>query len=211
MNSQALAGHWWWLASRASGLVALGLITISVIIGLSLAGRITRKPGLPAKLSALHEQTALAGLIAIAVHGLTLLGDAWLAPGPIGISVPFAMAYKPLWTGLGIIGGYLAAALGLSFYVRRSIGPKLWRKAHRATIVVYGLAVAHTLGAGTDASSPALRWWFAVTVPIVVILLGARMLGVGKSRPKSRPAPRPAVRSLPHGAPRRPEPLEETS
>ena len=61
------------------------------------------------------------------------------------------MAYKPLFTGLGIIGGYLAAILGLSFYVRRRIGPRLWRKAHQLTIVVYALAVVHTLGAGTDA------------------------------------------------------------
>ncbi len=187
MNAQALDGHWWWLASRASGLVALGLITLSVIIGLAQAGRMTRRPGLPRKLSAIHEQTALAGLLAIAVHGLTLLGDAWLAPGPVGISVPFVMGYKPVWTGLGIIGGYLAAALGLSFYVRRSIGPKLWRKAHRATIVVYALAVVHTIGAGTDATTPALRWWLALTAPLIAVMFAYRMLGI--SNRKSRPAP----------------------
>ena len=50
------------------------------------------------------------------------------------------MAYRPLWTGLGIIGGYLAALLGLSFYARRRIGARLWRKAHRLTVVVYVLA-----------------------------------------------------------------------
>ena len=35
------------------------------------------------------------------------------------------------------VGGYLAALLGLSYYVRRRIGAKLWRKAHRATVVVW--------------------------------------------------------------------------
>ena len=64
------------------------------------------------------------------------------------------MAYKSLFTGLGIIGGWLAALLGLSFYLRKRIGPALWRKAHRATIVVYVLGVIHTLGAGTDAGAP---------------------------------------------------------
>ncbi len=62
-----------------------------------------------------------------------------------------------MWTGLGIIGAYLAAALGLSFYVRRRIGAKRWRSLHRATILVYVLAVAHTLGAGSDAATPWLR------------------------------------------------------
>lgn len=200
MNVQALDGHWWWLASRASGLVALGLITISVMLGLALAGRVTKRPGMPAKMSALHEQLSLAGLIAIAVHGLTLLGDAWLAPGPVGISVPFVMDYKPVFTGLGIIGGYLAAALGLSFYARKRIGAKLWRKAHRATIAVWALSVVHTLGAGTDASSPALRAWFAVTTPLIVGMFIYRMLGLGKKKRRSAPAARtsrPVIEATP--------------
>ena len=39
--------HGWWLASRASGIVALALITLSVTLGLWMAGRVMRKPGLP--------------------------------------------------------------------------------------------------------------------------------------------------------------------
>ena len=166
----------WWLASRASGLVALALITLSVGVGLAMAGRAFQKPGLARRLMALHEHAALAGLIAIAVHAITLLGDTWLDPGPVGIAVPFAMDHKPLFTGLGIVGGYLAAALGLSFYARRRIGPKLWRKLHRATILVYALAVAHTLGAGTDASEPWLRIAMAVTGAPILYLLVVRTL-----------------------------------
>ena len=112
-----------------------------------------RAPGRARVLIAIHEQTALAGLVAIAVHGITLLGDPWLNPGIAGITVPFAMGFRPLLTGLGIVAGYLAAPLGLSFYFRRRIGARLWRKAHRATVVVYVLGLVHTLGAGTDASS----------------------------------------------------------
>ena len=37
------------------------------------------------------------------------------------------MEYRRLWTGLGIVAGYLAAALGLSFYARKRIGTKRWR------------------------------------------------------------------------------------
>ena len=51
----ALHEHGWWLASRASGLVALGLITVSVAIGLMMAGRIMRKPGRAKTMVALHE------------------------------------------------------------------------------------------------------------------------------------------------------------
>jgi sulfoxide reductase heme-binding subunit YedZ len=174
----------WWLASRASGLVALALITLSVGIGLAMAGRAFQRPGLARKLMAVHEHAALAGLIAIAVHAIALLGDTWLNPGPAGIAVPFVMDYEPVFTGLGIVGGYLAAALGLSFYARRRIGAKLWRKLHRATILVYVLSVIHTLGAGSDASESWLQAAMLVTGAPILYLLVVRML----------PAPRPQRR-----------------
>lgn len=188
-----LSQHGWWLASRASGLVALVLVTISVGIGLMMAGKLARRPGMPRVLAAIHEQTALAGLVAITVHGITLIGDPWLNPGVSGVLVPFTMDYRPLWTGLGTIAGFLALLLGLSFYARRSFGTKLWRKAHRATVVVYVLAIGHTLGAGTDAAAPWLRWWLIVTTPPIVLLFIYR---VGSARLRSR-EPRPLGRRVP--------------
>ena len=166
------AHYGWWLAGRASGIVALALVTVSVGVGLAMAGRVARRPGLSRTLLALHEHAALAGLVAIAVHAVTLLLDPWLHPGPAGIAVPFAMSYRPLFTGLGVIAAYLAALLGLSFYARRRIGARLWRRAHRATVLVYLLGVVHAVGAGTDASTPWLRAFLLVTgVPIVVLFV----------------------------------------
>ncbi len=171
--------HIWWLASRASGLVALGLITASVMLGLAMAGKRLRGRNL----AALHEQLSLAGLVAIAVHGLTLVGDPWLHPGLKGIAVPFAMSYRTVFTGLGIAGGYLAAALGLSFYARRRIGARLWRKLHRLTIVAYVLALVHTIGAGTDAGTPWLRTFMVATAVPVGILFLARLVPRRRQRP----------------------------
>ena len=162
----------WWLAGRASGVVALALVTLSVGIGLAMAGRVGRRPGLSRTLMGLHEHAALAGLVAIAVHGVTLLLDPWLRPGPVGVLVPFTMGYRPLFSGLGVVAAYLAVLLGLSFYARRRIGARLWRTAHRATVLVYVLGVVHAVGAGTDASTTWLRAFLLVTgVPIVVLFV----------------------------------------
>jgi methionine sulfoxide reductase heme-binding subunit len=180
----------WWLVSRASGVVSLLLVSASVTIGLLMASKLVRKRGAGPILVKTHEQTALAGLIAIAVHGVTLLGDRWLNPGVGGLLVPFTMSYRPAFTGLGIVAGYLAALLGLSFYVRRSIGAKLWRKLHRATVLVWALGIVHTLGAGTDASSPWLQAVLVATGVPIVVLFAVRMLRGGKRRPRpaaSRP------------------------
>jgi hypothetical protein len=47
-----------------------------------------------------------------------------LHPSLRDIAVPFAMAHQPVWTGVGIIGGWLAAIFTFSFYVRGWIGNK---------------------------------------------------------------------------------------
>lgn len=206
--------HIWWLASRASGIVALVLVTVSVAIGLTMSAKLMRKPGLGPKLAATHEHTALAGLIAIAVHGVTLIGDPWLHPGLAGITVPFAMGYRTFFTGLGVLGGWLAAFLGLSFYIRRHIGPRLWRRMHRFTVVVYALGLVHTIGAGTDASTPWLRWFMALTaVPIGALFL-RRVFGSRNTRvpaaAQSTPAERARVRATQRTA-RRLEAARETA
>lgn len=205
--STTLQTHGWWLASRASGLLALVLVTVSVGIGLMMAGKVMR-PGLSRKLMAIHEQTALAGLIAIAVHGITLLGDPWLHPGVAGVTVPFTMNFHTAFTGLGIIGGYLAMALGLSYYARKRIGAKLWRKAHRATVVVYALGLVHAFGAGSDASAPWFRWWVILTTPPIGGLFVYRVLsGRAKRRASAGKAPRP---DRPIAADRRGRPVPRT-
>jgi sulfoxide reductase heme-binding subunit YedZ len=122
----------------------------------------------------------------------TLLGDRWLHPGPAGIAVPFVMDYRPVYTGFGIVAGYLAAALGLSFYARKRIGAKLWRKLHKATIAVYVLAVVHTLGAGSDVAW--VRPAMLITGAPILYLLALRML---PQRPRGERRTRTGTSAVP--------------
>src|SRR3954466_11544417 len=164
------------------------LVTVSVAIGLTMASKLVRKRGAGPALVKVHEQTALAGLVAIAVHGIALLGDPWLKPGVRGVLVPFSMDFKPAFTGLGIVAGYLAALLGLSFYLRRRVGARLWRRLHRATVLVWLLGVAHTLGSGTDAGSTWLRAVIVSTgVPIVVLFALRMRKRPARVRPRAVP------------------------
>jgi methionine sulfoxide reductase heme-binding subunit len=166
------AEYAWWLSSRAAAVVAFALIALSVLLGLAMANRLVRGRTLVKR----HEHLALAGLVAIAVHGITLLGDGWLDPGAAGLLVPFAMDHEPVFTGLGIIAGYLAALLGLSFYLRRRIGARRWRSLHRFTVLVYVLGAIHALGAGTDAEAPWLRAVLMATGAPIVFLFLLRVL-----------------------------------
>ena len=181
--------HGWWLASRSSGIVALVLCAVSVSFGLMMANGLPRRPGANKLLISLHEATALSGIVALGVHGLTLLGDPFLHPSLTEIAIPFTIDFKTTWVGLGIISGWIAIFLGLTFYVRKQIGPKLWRKLHRLTILVWVLSLIHTIKAGTDRDELWLQLTMLVTgIPIVFLFLRRTVPGDPKREAAARAA-----------------------
>ena len=112
----AAGPHVFWLASRAAGIVALILSSVSVGVGLlmstqkGLGGRLRRSGG--AELRVAHEALSLAVLGALAVHGLTLLGDSYLHPSLADVALPFVSSYKTFWTTAGIVAFWALALLG---------------------------------------------------------------------------------------------------
>ena len=186
----ATGPHIFWITSRAAGIAALVLSSVSVSVGLLMGRRLTnaRRPDL----RIVHEALSLATLAAIAVHGLTLLGDAFMHPSLADVSIPFVSSYETIWTSIGIVAFWALALLGLSYYARGRIGVQRWRMLHRFAALAWILGIAHSLGEGTDAGQA----WFLVMTAIVALpplaLLGTRWLGnSGASQAKAAPA-RPA-------------------
>jgi len=180
-----VAPHLFWITSRAAGGAALLLASASVAVGLMMSSR--RQASNKRDLRAIHEALSLTTLAMVALHGVALLGDAFLAPGLTGIAIPFVGAYRPLWTGVGIIAGYGLAALGVSYYFRDRIGAARWRRAHRLTALFWLLAIGHTIGAGSDAA----QLWFLIFGGVFVVpallLLVLRWLGrAGESAATAR-------------------------
>jgi sulfoxide reductase heme-binding subunit YedZ len=170
-----VAPHLFWITSRAAGGAALFLASASVAVGLMMSSK--RKSANKRDLRAIHEALSLTTLAMVALHGLALLGDAFLDPGLAGIAIPFVGPYRPLWTGIGIIAGYGLAALGLSYYFRDRIGATRWRRVHRLMAVFWLLAIGHTIGAGSDAAE---LWFLAAGGAVVIpaaLLLALRWLG----------------------------------
>jgi methionine sulfoxide reductase heme-binding subunit len=162
--------HLFWITSRAAGIVALAAASLSVSLGLSMSLRVRGLQRVDMRV--LHETLSLCVLVAIAVHGAALLGDGFLHPSLLDISVPFVSGYKTLWTSMGIVSGWALALLGLSYYARRRIGPARWRRLHRFTALAWVLGLAHSLGEGTDAGT---AWFLAMTgvvaIPALLLLL----------------------------------------
>jgi predicted ferric reductase len=153
----------YWYLSRGLAFVALGLLWLSMVIGLLITDKIARSwLGAPAAF-ATHEYVSLLGLAFAAFHALILLGDRYIKYELAQILVPFASVnYHPIWVGVGQIGLYVWAIISASFYVRRSIGPKAWKIIHYASFFNFAVAVMHGLAAGTDSKYGAAQsaYWF---------------------------------------------------
>ncbi len=140
-----------WYLSRASAMVAFGLVWCSMVFGLTMTNKLARVwPGGPTAFE-LHQHTSLLGLAFALFHGLILLGDKYINFTIAQIIVPFtSTGFKPIWVGLGQIGFYLLAIVGLSFYVRKRIGHRAWRTLHFLSFITFALALTHGILSGTD-------------------------------------------------------------
>jgi sulfoxide reductase heme-binding subunit YedZ len=183
----ATGPHVFWIISRAAGVAALLLSSVSVCAGLLMGGRLlgSRDRDRSADTRVTHEALSLAALAAIAVHGLALLGDRYLHPSLADVAVPFASGYRTFWTSTGIVAFWTLAILGLSYYARSRIGVQRWRRMHGFAALAWILGVAHSLGEGTDAG----QTWFLVMTAIAVVpalaLLAYRHIAAA---PGARPA-----------------------
>ena len=84
--------HLFWITSRAAGFAALILASLAVSLGLLMSTKLLKRKG--PDLIAIHEILSLATIVAIVVHGVTLLGDQYLRASLSDISVPFVSGYK---------------------------------------------------------------------------------------------------------------------
>jgi methionine sulfoxide reductase heme-binding subunit len=138
-----------WLVARAAGLVAFGLLTLSVWLGLAMSTRLLgqkrQKP-----LLAVHRTLAWTGLSMVVLHVTAILLDPVLHFGALAVFVPGAAAWRPGPVAFGVVAAWLSLALAASFNARRWIGQKGWRRLHYASFAAFWLALGHALLTGTD-------------------------------------------------------------
>ena len=161
-SGTAVGPHLFWITSRGAGIAALILSSVSVCFGLLMGGRLVA--GHRPDLRVTHEAPSLATLVALVIHGLTLIGDSYVNLSLGDVAVPLLGSYKTPWTGTGIVAFWMLAALGLFYYARKRIGVERWRKLHRLTALAWIMGVVHSLGEGTDAGQA----WFLTMTAIVV-------------------------------------------
>jgi DMSO/TMAO reductase YedYZ heme-binding membrane subunit len=96
--------------------------------------------------------------------------DSFVTFGPAELLVPLASAWKPGAVAWGIVGFYLLAAIEITSLLQRRMPRRAWHAIHLSSFGLFGFATIHALTAGTDASTPLVRW-FALGSTIVIVNL----------------------------------------
>ena len=164
------AGPGLWYATRAAGLVALLLMSASVLFGVLTAGRFSTGRWPRFLTVGLHRNLSLLALAFLVLHVGTTVLDSYTSIPLSAAFLPFASPYKRLWLGLGAIALDLLAVLLLTSLARLRLGYRAWRVVHWSGYACWPVAVAHGVGAGTDEHH---SWAAALTAGCVALVAAA--------------------------------------
>jgi len=185
-----------WYTTRATGIMALILLTGTVFLGILVAGR--AKSSWPAFARAdLHRRLSILSLIFLAIHVLTSVLDTYVKIGWASILVPFTSSYHRGWLALGTVGADLLLAVAISSALRTRIPARLWRALHWLAYLSWPTAISHALGMGTDAKFGWMQGLVAVCTALVVGAAVWRLAVAAKARaarPVTMTSARPSLR-----------------
>ncbi len=149
----ATVGHGttaFWYMTRSTGLLALVLLSATVVLGLvSTVG--WTSPRWPRFVSqGLHRNLSLFCICLVAVHVITTIADGYVPITVADAFVPFISPYRPIWVGLGALAFDLLLAVAVTSGLRRHIGAGVWRSVHWLAYICWPVAMLHGLGSGSD-------------------------------------------------------------
>jgi hypothetical protein len=187
-----------WYIARSSGLILYLLTWFIVVSGLGLTTKLIAWLGGRGTTFSVHGYAFHLWYGFLLLHLLSLALDPTVAFGPKELFVPFLAGWREPWTGMGVLAAEVGVIVGGSFGLRRVIGYRAWRALHWLSFPVFLGALAHGLGAGTDASSPVVFGVYVATGASVLVMTFYRALRHGtRERPPPAPAPVPFDRMSP--------------
>ncbi len=168
--------HLAWDIARAGGLVAFGLLTASVCLGLVVSMRFTSPRWPRFVTNDLHQYLTVLALAFLVVHITGVVVDPYSHISLLQAVVPFRAHWRPLPLSLGIVSCELMLAIWVSSRFRARIGYRWWRRVHYLTFAVFVGALVHGIYSGTDTHQPWVQALYVVAVVSVAGLVTRRIV-----------------------------------
>lgn len=165
-----------WEFSRASAVIGYLMLGFSMVWGLVLSTRVSKKLTPPPIVLDLHNGVSWAALGLAGLHALALLLDTYYTYTPLDLLIPFRGPYRPFWVGIGIISLYGVALTTVTFAWRSWLGQKAWRNIHMLSFPVFAGATIHGFMAGTESGVTAMRIMYLGSAVLVVLLTNYRLI-----------------------------------
>ncbi|OLZ63477.1 ferric reductase [Streptomyces sp. IMTB 2501] len=179
MTTLALTGSPLWYASRASGTLALVLLTATVALGIASGGRAAPRRIGRFEIGLLHRNLSLLTLAFLTMHVVTAVLDPFVHLGWAVSVVPFGASYRPLWLGLGTAAFDLLLAVLVTSALRQRLGVRRWKAVHWLAYAAWPLALFHGVGTGTDTRLPLQLWLHAGCLGVVLAAVWWRLAKAG--------------------------------
>jgi DMSO/TMAO reductase YedYZ heme-binding membrane subunit len=174
-----------WYLMRGSGLVALALLTLTMVAGVANVSRLAT-PRWPRAVNALlHRNVALLSVTFLAVHVATAALDSYVPVGWLAVVVPLTSRWDRFWVGVGTAAVDLMIALVVSSLLRARMTHRAWRAVHWLAYAAWPLAMVHGFAAGTDSGTAWARSVYVASLLAVGAAAGWRL----RRRPARTPAP----------------------
>ncbi len=148
-----------WYLMRASGFVAFGLLTLTVVLGIANVARWERGRWTRAVAALVHRNASLLAVVFLVIHVLTAISDKYVSITPLAVFVPGLSGYDPLWTGLGALSLDIMVALIFTSLLRARLGHRTWRAVHWLAYASWPVALVHAVGAGSGAGVDTGHLW----------------------------------------------------
>ena len=171
-----------WYLTRGTGLVALLLLTATVVLGIATTARWSGGRWPRFLTNELHRRVCLIVVVLLVVHIVTAELDTYAPVGWLSVIVPFASRYRAVWLGFGTVAFDLLLAVGITSLLRFRIGPRLWRAVHWSAYACWPAALVHGLGTGTDARLGPVQALSVVCLLAVLLTLAGRLIGAEGGR-----------------------------
>jgi sulfoxide reductase heme-binding subunit YedZ len=170
------SSHALWYLARGSATAALVALSLSLALGQLLAGGYRSRLWPRASSNDTHRTLSIAAAVLIGIHVSAVLADSFLPFRLLDAVIPFRAPYRSVWVGLGTVAFDFLLLVLLTTALRRRIGWARWRRLHWASYAVWGLAVVHGLGSGTDTST---SWMRVVSVACVALVVAGTIRRIG--------------------------------
>lgn len=165
-----------WYVTRSSGFIALLLLTMTVVLGVSSAQKVKVGKIPRVYFAELHRSIALFALVLLAIHIFTAVVDPFTKLGWTTAFDPFGRTYRPLYLGIGVTAFDLLLAILVTSLLRDRLKQRTWKKLHFLSYVIWVFAVVHGLGTGTDSHYSFALAIYGVCLLAVVISVWVRIL-----------------------------------